>query len=288
MSNTSDKGTTFGDGAARVGMQLRSSPKEQLGETWAEKDYDEFQRLFFFLTLIPGDLEVAVLEGGPCVGFINLPIIPRYGPMDTRMHRKEELTYKKKMKKMWKIVDVIRLTLNSKTTKASGSSSFTEAVAPTKGIVNFGNGILTINPDLITFNDDSDDELDALLASINVSDTPPLDITDIPPFICNTGKSSRNKKQPLKNYKMSYNGEGPSLTINQPLTQEELSMEDDQHKKWLDSVLLDKLKLDGELKVEEEIDGEEFIKSYTAIKEKNDPGVFVLPIRLEGKLIFML
>ncbi|GJX34393.1 hypothetical protein Tco_0245950 [Tanacetum coccineum] len=27
MSNTSDKGTTFGDGVARVGMQLRSSPK---------------------------------------------------------------------------------------------------------------------------------------------------------------------------------------------------------------------------------------------------------------------
>ncbi|GJX50834.1 zinc knuckle CX2CX4HX4C containing protein [Tanacetum coccineum] len=27
MSNTSDKGTTFGDGTARVGMQLRSSPK---------------------------------------------------------------------------------------------------------------------------------------------------------------------------------------------------------------------------------------------------------------------
>ncbi|GKE98628.1 hypothetical protein Tco_0021979, partial [Tanacetum coccineum] len=27
MSNTSDKGTMFGNGAARVGMQLRSSPK---------------------------------------------------------------------------------------------------------------------------------------------------------------------------------------------------------------------------------------------------------------------
>ncbi|GJZ32915.1 hypothetical protein Tco_0578351 [Tanacetum coccineum] len=27
MSNTSDKGTTFGNGASRVGMQLRSSPK---------------------------------------------------------------------------------------------------------------------------------------------------------------------------------------------------------------------------------------------------------------------
>ncbi|GJY60118.1 hypothetical protein Tco_0460010 [Tanacetum coccineum] len=167
---------------------------------------------------------------------------------------------------------------------------------PTKGIINFENGILTIYPDLITFNDDSNDELDALLASIDVSDTPPLDITDIPPFVCNTEKSSRNKKQPLKNYKMSYNGEGPSLTINRPLTREELSKEElekdlyeriliisekrpiietlkysDQHKKRLDSVLLDKLKLDGELEVEEEIVGEEFIKSYTIVKEKNDP-----------------
>ncbi|GJZ97135.1 acyltransferase-like protein, chloroplastic, partial [Tanacetum coccineum] len=40
MSNTSDKGTMFGDGAARVGMQLRSSPK-------AEKDYDEFSKAYF-------------------------------------------------------------------------------------------------------------------------------------------------------------------------------------------------------------------------------------------------
>ncbi|GKA88704.1 hypothetical protein Tco_0810468 [Tanacetum coccineum] len=32
----------------------------------------------------------------------------------------------------------------------------------TKAIVDFGSGILTIYPDLIIFNDDSDDELDAL------------------------------------------------------------------------------------------------------------------------------
>ncbi|GKA11368.1 hypothetical protein Tco_0690801 [Tanacetum coccineum] len=140
----------------------------------------------------------------------------------------------------------------------------------TKGIVDFGNGILTIYPDLITFNDDSDDELDALLASIDVSDLPPLDISDIPSFVCKMGKITRNKNQPPKNYKMSYNGERPSLTINRPLTQEELFRED---------VLLDKLKLDGELEVEEEIVGEEFIRSYKAIKEKNDPGVFLLPIR---------
>ncbi|GJT70407.1 hypothetical protein Tco_1029693 [Tanacetum coccineum] len=96
----------------------------------------------------------------------------------------------------------------------------------TKGIVDLRNGILIIYPDLITFNDDSYDELDTLLASVDVSDLPPLDITDIPPFFCN---------------------------------------------------------LDGELEVEEEIVGEEFIKGYKAIKEKNDPGVFVLPIRLERK-----
>ncbi|GKA69253.1 hypothetical protein Tco_0775317 [Tanacetum coccineum] len=57
----------------------------------------------------------------------------------------------------------------------------------------------------------------------------------------------------------------------------------DQHKKLLDSVLLDNLKLDGEVEVEEEAATKEGIRSYKAIKEKNDPGVFVLPIRLEAK-----
>ncbi|GJW84582.1 hypothetical protein Tco_0157727 [Tanacetum coccineum] len=138
------------------------------------------------------------------------------------------------------------------------------------GIVDFRNEILTICPDLITFNDDSDDELDALL--------------------------------------MSYDGEGPSLIVNRPRTQEELSREEreedryerimllnerrsiietlkyiDKHKRILDSGLLDKLKLDGEFELEEEMVGEELIKGYRAIKEKSDPRVFVLPIRLEGK-----
>ncbi|GJV51111.1 hypothetical protein Tco_1446852 [Tanacetum coccineum] len=79
----------------------------------------------------------------------------------------------------------------------------------TKGIIDFGNRILTIYPYLISFNDDLDDELDALLASIDVSDLPPLDITDILPFMCSMGKSAGNKKQPLRNYKMSYNGALP-------------------------------------------------------------------------------
>ncbi|GJS45689.1 hypothetical protein Tco_0595810 [Tanacetum coccineum] len=56
----------------------------------------------------------------------------------------------------------------------------------------------------------------------------------------------------------------------------------DRHKKLLDSVLLDKLKLDGELDLEEEKANEEMVKEYKAIKEKEDLGVFVLPIRRDN------
>ncbi|GJX08847.1 hypothetical protein Tco_0196779, partial [Tanacetum coccineum] len=116
-----------------------------------------------------------------------------------------------------------------------------------KGIVDFGNGIITIYPDLVSFNDDSNDDCEAILDSVDVSDLPQLDV-------------------------INYSDEGPSLTVKKPLTQEELSREDIekdiyerililedprpiiktlkfsyQHKKLLDSVLLFKLKLDGKL-----------------------------------------
>ncbi|GKE62378.1 hypothetical protein Tco_1512745, partial [Tanacetum coccineum] len=108
-----------------------------------------------------------------------------------------------------------------------------------------------------------------------------------------------------------YSDEGPSLTVKKPLTQVEVSREDmekdiyerilllqkprpinetlkfsDQHKKLLDSVLLDKLKLDGEVELGEEASTKDIIRSYKAIKEKNDPGVFVLPIHIEAKFDF--
>ncbi|GJT83799.1 ribonuclease H-like domain-containing protein [Tanacetum coccineum] len=122
------------------------------------------------------------------------------------------------------------------------------------------------------------------------------------------GKSSRSKKKPYGYYKMTYSEEGPSLTVKRPLTQEEMSREaiekyiyerililqeprpitetlkfSDQHKKLLDSVMLDKLKLDGEVEIDEEEATEEVIRSYNTIREKNDLGVFVLPIRIEAK-----
>ncbi|GJZ95086.1 hypothetical protein Tco_0667289 [Tanacetum coccineum] len=107
---------------------------------------------------------------------------------------------------------------------------------------------------------------------------------------------------------MTYSDEGPSLTVKKPLTQEEMSCEaiekdiykrililqeprpiietlkfSDQHKKLLDSVSLDKLKLDGEVEIDEKEATEEVIRGYKTLREKNEPGVFVLPIHIETK-----
>ncbi|GJS45688.1 hypothetical protein Tco_0595809 [Tanacetum coccineum] len=94
-----------------------------------------------------------------------------------------------------------------------------------KGIVDFGNGILTIYPDTTIFDDDSSDDLENILANVDVTDLPPLEITGIPHFVCNMGKNAKIKRKPSKNYKMSYDSEGPSLTVNPVLTREELSKE---------------------------------------------------------------
>ncbi|GJR83479.1 hypothetical protein Tco_0154264 [Tanacetum coccineum] len=73
------------------------------------------------------------------------------------------------------------------------------------------------------------------------------------------------------------------VILNEPWPIIETLKYGDRYKKVLDTILLDKLKLDGELELEEEEANEEMIREYKAIKEKEDPGVFVLPIRLEGR-----
>ncbi|GKE07151.1 hypothetical protein Tco_1399169, partial [Tanacetum coccineum] len=66
----------------------------------------------------------------------------------------------------------------------------------TKGIVYFGNGVITIYPDLEFFGDNSDnsndsgDDWDAILEGVNFGDIPQLDGIDVPPFVCNMGKSA--------------------------------------------------------------------------------------------------
>nr|GFB56279.1 hypothetical protein [Tanacetum cinerariifolium] len=56
----------------------------------------------------------------------------------------------------------------------------------------------------------------------------------------------------------------------------------DKYKKILDGIVMDRLKLDGEIKKVEE----EAIKQVNAeaLKEKEDPKAFVIPIRLEAKI----
>ncbi|GJT26453.1 hypothetical protein Tco_0906728 [Tanacetum coccineum] len=121
-----------------------------------------------------------------------------------------------------------------------------------KGIADFGNGVITIHPELDPFLDDSEDtekfkdEWDHLLD---------IDFGDIPEI----------------------NEAGPSLSNGKPLTQEEAAREalaidiykrfsifeeerpmietmtySDKYKKILDGIVMDKIKLDGEIKKEEE------------------------------------
>ncbi|GKE18272.1 reverse transcriptase domain-containing protein [Tanacetum coccineum] len=152
----------------------------------------------------------------------------------------------------------------------------------TKGIANFRNETITIYPELNPFLDSSGEEE-------------------------KIGKNSRNKRKQLEKYQLIYSDIGPSLSTGKPLTQEEAKREalavnvciryslleeerpviktmaySNKYKKILDGICLDKMKLDGEMKKEEEeaiikIKGEELI-------EKEDPGAFVIPIRLEGKI----
>ncbi|GKB89099.1 hypothetical protein Tco_0961371, partial [Tanacetum coccineum] len=90
----------------------------------------------------------------------------------------------------------------------------------TKGIADFGNGIITIYPDVDPFlNDfdkanDSKDDWDAILEGIDFGDIPEIDGLELLPYVCNMGKSSRDKRKPHGNYKMTYSDKGPSLTMN--------------------------------------------------------------------------
>ncbi|GJY87991.1 agenet domain-containing protein, partial [Tanacetum coccineum] len=151
------------------------------------------------------------------------------------------------------------------------------------------------------------DDWELILDGIDFGDIPKLEETSLPPFVCKMGKRARNKKRPFKNYQMNYSDVGPSLTNRKPLTQEEVAREaididiykrvsileearpiiktitySDRYKKILDNILLDKLKLDGEIKSEEEEAIKRVMGGHEALKDNEDPGAFVIPIRLEA------
>nr|GEY08895.1 retrotransposon Orf1 [Tanacetum cinerariifolium] len=56
----------------------------------------------------------------------------------------------------------------------------------------------------------------------------------------------------------------------------------DQHKKLLDSVMLDKLKLDEEVEIKKDEATKEVVRGYKTLREMNSLRVFVLPIHIEG------
>ncbi|GJX21220.1 putative reverse transcriptase domain-containing protein, partial [Tanacetum coccineum] len=178
-------------------------------------------------------------------------------------------------------------------------------------IVDFGNGVITIYPKLDPFEDDSkktgksSDDWDQLL-NFNFDDVL-KSREELSPFICKMGKSNRNKKRSMENFNLSYQDVGPSTSAGRHLTQEEVAKEElairisqryalleeerpvietmaynDKYKMILDEIWKDKVELDGKT-VKEDEDAVKRIKGE-ALKEKEDPGAFIFPIRLKGKV----
>ncbi|GKD18621.1 reverse transcriptase domain-containing protein [Tanacetum coccineum] len=150
------------------------------------------------------------------------------------------------------------------------------------------------------------DDWDLLLDDLDFGDILNIEGVNVPQFVSKMGKSSRNKRKQLEKYQLIYSDIGLSMSTGTPLTQKEAEREalaisiceryslleeerlvietmaySDKYKKILDEICLDKIKLDGMNKEEEEaiirIKGE-------ALIEKDDPGAFVILIRLEGKI----
>ncbi|GKA77759.1 hypothetical protein Tco_0784296, partial [Tanacetum coccineum] len=181
----------------------------------------------------------------------------------------------------------------------------------TKAITDFGAGIVTIYLDIDPFLEEteeegkSNDDWDNLL-DFNIDDIPLLGEEGLPPFVCKMGKSSRNKKRAMENLNFFYQDIGTSSSAGGHLTQEvakealvirmsqkfalleeerpiiETMAYHDKYKKILDEVWKDKVELDEKI-IKEEDEAVKRIKGE-ALKEKDDPGAFIFPIRLEGQV----
>nr|GEW61008.1 hypothetical protein [Tanacetum cinerariifolium] len=179
-------------------------------------------------------------------------------------------------------------------------------------IINFGSGMITVYPHQDLFEDDyektekSMDDWDQLF-DFNFDDIPQLDREELLLFLCKMGKSSRNKKRTMENLNLFYPDIRPSSSTSRHFIQEEVTKEalelrisqkfalleevrrvletmayNDKYKKVLDEIWKDKVELDGMIMKEEEeainkVKGEE-------LKEKDDPGAFIFPIRFKGKI----
>ncbi|GJX99259.1 hypothetical protein Tco_0356278 [Tanacetum coccineum] len=139
------------------------------------------------------------------------------------------------------------------------------------------------------------------------NNVPLLGEEELLPFVCKMGKSSCNKKWAMENLNFFYQDIGTSSSASGHLTQEEAVKEalairmsrkfvllekerpiietmayHDKYKKILDEIWNDKVELDGKI-VKEDEEAVKRIKCE-ALKEKDDLGAFIFPIRLEGHL----
>ncbi|GJZ50118.1 hypothetical protein Tco_0604308 [Tanacetum coccineum] len=150
-----------------------------------------------------------------------------------------------------------------------------------KGIVDFGNGVITVYPEPDLFKDDSKktekspDDWDKLL-DFNFDDVPKFG-EELPPFVCKMGKGNQEAEKEALAIRISQKF---ALLEEKRYVIETMAYHD-KYKKVLDEIWKDKVELDGKIVKEEE----EVIKKFKgeALKEKDDPGAFIFPIRLEGK-----
>ncbi|GJY81089.1 hypothetical protein Tco_0493840, partial [Tanacetum coccineum] len=172
-------------------------------------------------------------------------------------------------------------------------------------------GTVTIYPDTDPFLEETNEEEKSnddwdLLLDFNIDDVPLLG-EGLLPFVCKIGKSSHNMKRAMENLNFFYQDIGTSSSAGGHLTQEEATKEaiairmsrkfalleeerpiietmayHNKYKKFLDEIWKDKVELDGKI-VKEEEEEVKRIKGK-ALKEKDDHGAFIFPIRLEGQV----
>ncbi|GKC70468.1 putative reverse transcriptase, RNA-dependent DNA polymerase [Tanacetum coccineum] len=158
----------------------------------------------------------------------------------------------------------------------------------TKAITDFGDRTITIYPDIDPFLEETEeeekskDDWDHLL-DFNIDDIPLLGEEGLPPFICKMGKTGGHLTQEEETK------EAISIRMSRKfaLFEEERPIIEtmaynDKYKKILDEVWKDRVELDGKI-VKEEEEAVKRIKEE-ALKEKEDPGAFMFPIRLEGQV----
>ncbi|GJS12863.1 hypothetical protein Tco_0407335 [Tanacetum coccineum] len=160
----------------------------------------------------------------------------------------------------------------------------------TKAFTDFGVGTVTIYPEFDLFLEDIEekeeekslDDWDHLL-DFNLDDVPLSGGEELPPVVCKIRKSSHNKKRAIENLNLFNQDIGTSSSAGEeerPVI--ETMAYHDKYKTILDEIWKDKVELDGKI-VKEEEEAVKRIKGE-ALKEKDDPGAFIFPIRLEGQV----